>query len=169
MITYKKGNLLDSNCDIICHQVNCQGVMGAGIAKQLRDRYSGLYDSYKCLVDIEGKENCLGEVFFFQSASGRIIANMFSQFHYLPRNVVNTDYEAFRKCCRKIKNFVLEEVQKRNCLLEEIKIGFPYKIGCGLAGGDWNTVLNILKEEFVLDDDYLNTAGNCWNVEIWEL
>ena len=43
MIHYVKGNLLDSDCDYICHQVNCQGVMGSGIAKQIRERWPEVY------------------------------------------------------------------------------------------------------------------------------
>lgn len=27
-------------------------------------------------------------------------------------------------------------------------IGFPYKIGCGLAGGDWDVVSAIIEREF---------------------
>ena len=27
------------------------------------------------------------------------------------------------------------------------KVGFPYKIGCGLAGGDWDTIIRIIEEE----------------------
>lgn len=38
MVIYKKGNLLESNCDIICHQVNCKRVMRRGIAGQIRQR-----------------------------------------------------------------------------------------------------------------------------------
>jgi O-acetyl-ADP-ribose deacetylase (regulator of RNase III) len=49
MIHYVKGNLLDSNCDYICHQVNCQGVMGSGIARQIRERYPVVYLYYKML------------------------------------------------------------------------------------------------------------------------
>ena len=46
MIHYVKGNLLDSNCDYICHQVNCQGVMGSGIARQIRERWPEVYKDY---------------------------------------------------------------------------------------------------------------------------
>jgi hypothetical protein len=36
---YKNKSLLDLSPKIvICHQVNCQGVMGAGLAKQIRIR-----------------------------------------------------------------------------------------------------------------------------------
>ena len=41
------GNVLDSNADVIIHQVNCQGVMGSGVAKQVKDRYPVVYEMYK--------------------------------------------------------------------------------------------------------------------------
>ena len=44
MITYKNGDLLESNCNFICHQVNCQGVMGSGIAKQIRNLFPFVYE-----------------------------------------------------------------------------------------------------------------------------
>lgn len=37
-VRFYKGDLIeDANVDIVCHQTNCRGVMGAGIAKQTRD------------------------------------------------------------------------------------------------------------------------------------
>ena len=50
---YVKGNILDSDADAILHQVNCQGVMGAGLAKQIRGRYPNVYEKYKnaCVND----------------------------------------------------------------------------------------------------------------------
>lgn len=37
-IIHKDGNLLDAKTDVIAHQVNCQGVMGAGIALQIKNK-----------------------------------------------------------------------------------------------------------------------------------
>ena len=34
MVKERKGDLLRSDAAIIAHQVNCQGVMGAGVARQ---------------------------------------------------------------------------------------------------------------------------------------
>ena len=34
MIIDKIGDILHTEADVICHQVNCKGVMGAGLAKQ---------------------------------------------------------------------------------------------------------------------------------------
>jgi len=45
------------------------------------------------------------------------------------------DYDALRMCMRKINH----EFPGR-------KIGLP-KIGCGLAGGDWNIVQGIIEDE----------------------
>ena len=157
MITYKKGNLLDSKCDYIVHQVNCQGVMGSGIAKQIRDRWPHVYTEYKWFLDCSKniwKRPALGRLHAVYeqpdyAPNCRIIVNFFSQFHYLPRNVVNTDYDAFKRCCEELRIIVGNHT-------EQI-IGFPYKIGCGLAGGDWAVVSKIIEETF---QDY--------NVEIWE-
>ena len=33
-VVIKEGNVFDSDAKIICHQVNCQGVMGSGVAKE---------------------------------------------------------------------------------------------------------------------------------------
>lgn len=34
-----EGNLLDAPFQFIAHQVNCRGVMGAGLAKQIKQKY----------------------------------------------------------------------------------------------------------------------------------
>ena len=34
-----RGDILRSDTDIIVQQVNCQGVMGAGLAKQIASQY----------------------------------------------------------------------------------------------------------------------------------
>ena len=51
MVVYKECDIFDSGADIICHQVNCQGVMGSGLAKQIRERYPIVYEEYKKWCD----------------------------------------------------------------------------------------------------------------------
>ena len=43
------GNLLDSNADIIIHQVNCQGAMNSGVAKAIREKWPIVFDKYSKL------------------------------------------------------------------------------------------------------------------------
>lgn len=47
MITFHKGNILDSGADVICHQVNCQGAMNSGVAKAIREKWPVVYKAYR--------------------------------------------------------------------------------------------------------------------------
>lgn len=150
MITVKVGDLCDSSCDVICHQVNCQGVMGSGIAKEIRERFPTVYEKFRKSF-LEGK-NKLGNIDVVHVLGGHMtVVNMYSQNDYLPRGIRHTDYTAFKECINKIKQHFADSRTK-------ISVGFPYKIGCGLGGGDWNMILYIIENE--LKD---------WNIEIWKL
>ena len=50
-VKYYNGDLLESGCDYICHQVNCQGVMGSGIAKSIREKWPVVFEKYKVFLD----------------------------------------------------------------------------------------------------------------------
>lgn len=65
---------------------------------------------------------------------------------------MHTDYSAFEKCVSAIKLYA----EKYN-----YSVGFPYKIGCGLAGGDWEIVLKIIKKYFekLYDLPYMETLS----------
>jgi len=45
-VKFKNGNLLDAPELMKVHQVNCKGVMGGGIAKQIKERYPLVYKTY---------------------------------------------------------------------------------------------------------------------------
>lgn len=53
-IKFVNGNILTfperDEDTIICHQVNCKGVMGAGLAKQIRDKWPDVYDRYRLIA-----------------------------------------------------------------------------------------------------------------------
>lgn len=54
------GDVLNTDCWIIAHQVNCQGVMGGGLARQIKDRYPDAYINYR--EYIEDYKECNGTV-----------------------------------------------------------------------------------------------------------
>lgn len=161
MIEYKQGNLFLSNCKVFCHQTNCKGAMGRGIAASIRSLYPRAY--YDFLLRYQHGLAELGEIDFCccwdnEFKDDRFIVNMYAQDNYYPvnRGLVFTDYNAFRKCCKRLK-LEISRFWANNT--SKIKIGFPSHIGCGLAGGDWVIVKQILEEEF---------SGPNWSVEIWE-
>ena len=47
MVKVVYGNLLDSSAKYICHQVNCKGVMGSGVAKQIKEKWPSVFRRYK--------------------------------------------------------------------------------------------------------------------------
>jgi O-acetyl-ADP-ribose deacetylase (regulator of RNase III) len=55
-----KGNLLDAfdkgEVNVIGHIVNCQGVMGSGIAKSIKERYPQVFNEYRGQINIAKKE-----------------------------------------------------------------------------------------------------------------
>lgn len=49
-------NLLDVKSGILCHQVNCVGVMGAGIALQIKGKWPEVFKQYKDKCDLCSEE-----------------------------------------------------------------------------------------------------------------
>ena len=153
---YKNKSLLDLSPNIvICHQVNCQGVMGAGIAKQIRARWPEVYEDYKKTIEnakaqIAGLENppddiLLGAVACTTTVDGHRVASLFAQYDYGygPRRYTN--YEAFANC-----------LENLNILVPAyIPIAFPYKIGCGLGGGDWDIIQLMIRKILHHEDVYI--------------
>lgn len=147
-INIVNGNIFDTHCNIICHQVNCQGVMGHGIAKQVKEKYKGVFNEYKryCDAHADNRETMLGEALIVDVDYGaavldwlvnkerKYIANIFGQLTY--GTGLRTNYKALVLGLEVVANFAKEH---------NLSVAIPYKIGCGLAGGDWNKV-NILIE-----------------------
>lgn len=152
MIKYVNGDLFMSDADVICHQVNCQGVMGSGVAKQVREKYPTVFLYYKALCDndkrimrelaltnttllgkaqiVSKKDYYVGEVQDKQK-----IANLFAQENYGYDGKCYTDYDALRRALA----YVNEKFSGGT-------VAMPYLMGCHRGGGDWEIVLKIIEE-----------------------
>lgn len=144
MVKYVKGNLLDSDCDYICHQVNCQGRMASGIAKQIRERWPEVYEEYMAYCEYCKKHqlSMLGHnVDVPVDEYSKRVVNMFSQNSYGYDGRRYTSYDAFCDCLLDIRR-----------LVQGGTIGFPKNIGCGLGGGNWKVISALIEE--ILGKDY---------------
>lgn len=147
-IKYLKGNLLKAPQPLIAHQVNCQGVMGSGVAKAIKESFPVVYLSYrKKVLDFKVETGLdtgflLGDVQFVDLGD-QVYCNVFSQDNYMPRTECHTNYGAMEKAFRTMK----EEYPGKD-------LAIP-KIGCGLGGGDWNKVTEILGTVFDDRDVYV--------------
>ena len=144
-VTYKQttpemkvvdGDLFDAEADVIVHQVNCQGRMGSGVAKQVREKYPKVYTEYQAACSrFENKADLLGQVLYVKIPDGRTVANMFAQLNYGYDGKLYTNYAALDSCLRSInKKFAGK------------KVALPYKIGCDRGGADWGRVSNMINK-----------------------
>ena len=136
-IQYTKTNFMHMEETYIGHGTNCQGVMGAGVAKAIRSKYPEAYKEYKtlCNANADDKTQLLGTIHAVET-NGKVILNLFTQLGF--GHGIQIDYDAIRSCFR-ILNTKAKE-------LGITRIGFP-KIGAGLGGGNWETIATIIEEE----------------------
>ena len=142
MIKHIKCDIFESGADIICHQVNCRGVMGSGIAKQVRERYPWVYAHYKRLCNNNSPNVIIGSAQLVYINETQAICNCFGQLSYGSDGACYTSYGALDG----IFNYLKREFQGKNAV-----IAFPFLFGCARGGGNWSIVYNMIEDIF---DDY---------------
>jgi O-acetyl-ADP-ribose deacetylase (regulator of RNase III) len=125
MIYYTKGDIFDSKAQAIVNPVNCVGVMGAGLAKQFKNRcHRSMFFRYKTLCD-KG-ELRPGTLMYFQD-NDKMIVNFPtkddwrnpSKLKWIEDGLINF-----------VKNYKAVGIKS---------IAFP-PLGARLGGLDWNDV-----------------------------
>jgi ribosome-binding factor A len=101
---------------IIGHGVNCQGVMGSGVAWAIRNKFPKAYEEYKTLCDnTVDKRDLLGTVQLVQITDDLYIANMFTQFTFGGDGKKYASLQAVRDACyfleQKRRKLILERQQ----------------------------------------------------------
>ena len=136
MITIVEGDILKSPIsEVICHQTNCIGKFGSGVAGAIRRQYPGAYELYREYVGIRGM-GAMGTIQPIYMEDGRLICNMFAQASCGYDGKKYTDSLAFEECLYRIKDVFPSETV----------IAMPYMIGCGLGGGSWEEIYGILQK-----------------------
>ena len=154
-----EGNLItlakEGKFNVITHGCNCLSNMGAGIAPQMAKEFG--CDEFKMekLGPTIDKLGCIDyETLYWEDdkrwtkypdETGKwatiklTVVNSYTQFRYGSNHTDGVskplDYEALTMCMRKI-----------NYTFKGKHIGLP-KIGCGLAGGSWDIVKQIIQTE----------------------
>lgn len=114
MVKIKQGDILEANENIVVHQVNVQGIMGGGVARQLARYYTVLEKEYSefCKIYDNDYNKLKGKVFKIM-INGKFIMNMFSQ-----KENFDTDYEAMKIALEEIKEYA-------KCF--KLRIAMPYR------------------------------------------
>lgn len=135
---------LSGNFDVIGHCTNCFSIMGGGIAVPMAKTFG--CDKFKMEAkEFVGNIDKLGTIDYeFKNLFGikrLAVVNMYAQFGLggkfgNSKYGIPFDYDAFTKC--------LIEMNKA---FKGQHIGLPKFIGAGLAGGDWNIILQLIETE----------------------
>lgn len=140
MIKYIEGNLVtmakNGEFDIIIHGCNIWNTMGAGIALQIKKAFPEAYEAD--LKTTKGDPRKIGTytVGYIDLDDDKVLAviNAYTQKDFgLSGDMF--EYDSFRN----ILNDLI------GCIRDDVKIGMPL-IGCGLAGGNKERILDIIKE-----------------------
>jgi O-acetyl-ADP-ribose deacetylase (regulator of RNase III) len=139
MITkYIHGSILDTELGCIGHGVNCQNKMGSGVAKALFTKYPEIKKEYHEFCEMNKDSKLLGRAQFVMTSDGKIVYNMFTQDKYGYDGKKYVNYAAVVEIFTKLAKSSIT------------RIAIP-KIGCGLAGGNW-TFMEQLINDTVGDD-----------------
>jgi O-acetyl-ADP-ribose deacetylase (regulator of RNase III) len=163
MLETKTGDLLDSNQEYILHQCNCIAIKPHGLSASISSKFpwADPYSIRKSKIGTKSHDKNLSSRNYAikedrsSPASIRVftdpenkkikIISLFAQYgmgkpysYNNPKPGIPDSYELrqdwFYQC--------LEQV----AILEPKSIALPYKIGCGLAGGDWNIYEKIISD-----------------------
>jgi len=120
---------------VIAQQMNSLGIAGAGLAKLTFKQYPGAIYAYR------QARPAFGSCMIFQQASGPVLAFLVGQLGYgnMSRQ---TNYGALSSALFQLR----QTLDGRE--FNGLDTFFPYKIGCGLGGGDWDIVQELLEYYF---------------------
>lgn len=127
---------------VIMHQVNCQNVMGAGVAKAIYLKHPLVKQAFHDLAKKEPyntPSKRFGLVQPVRINEQLIVLNSFSQLYYgRNKNIKYTDENTLIKNLKKLDVYAKE----RN-----LPAYVPEKIGCNLANGNWNKIKDFIENE----------------------
>ena len=135
MIQHIKCDIFESGADFILHQVNCQGAMNSGIAKQVREKYPWVYEQYRDFCNEMAFP--LGSVQTVSINETQAIVNLFAQENFGYDGKCYTDYKSLEYGLDCVRN-----------MYDNKTIAIPYLMGCHRGGGDWNVVYKMIEEAF---------------------
>lgn len=162
MIKYVTADMLDFSVDMpdmIIHQTNCEGRMGGGVAKSIKEKFPQVYVEYLEFIAHKrfvGENNLLGQVF---ETNVRIGDNVVKFVDVFAQNSCSentslypdgrfTSYDALHDGLAAVmKSIVIPLWEKKK---RPLNIWMPAKIGCVKGGGNLAIVTAIIKSVFDL-------------------
>jgi O-acetyl-ADP-ribose deacetylase (regulator of RNase III) len=137
-VEYVSGDLFVNRykAQAFAHGCNCQGAMGAGVAKGFHERYPKMYEEYRRLCKAGPRQFNPGDSFLWKQAGRPCVFNLGTQ----------EDYRHRRASCEAIEK-ALETMKHQADETGIRSIAMP-KIGAGLGGLSWDEVRPVVERAF---------------------
>ena len=136
MITYVNGNILEFNGEAIINTVNCCGVMGAGLALQVKKKWPECFKAYQTAFN--NKQLSVGKMFVWHNIKAP------------PKYIINFPTKNYWGHKSKIEyiDTGLQDLVRQINQLNITSIAVP-PLGCGHGGLDWSVVRPMIEEALV--------------------
>ena len=164
MVKIISGNLLDSEDDYIVQQCCCTACKPHGLSSAIAAKYP-YANAYSLRTPVSrGKNTAKLEdraipgtcAIFGDGAENRYVACLFAQ--QSPGKPGKYDSFGVPDTREDREKYFRESLAKLSELIPaKCTIGFPYGIGCGLAGGNWQTYLHMISEWEKTNPGYIVT------------
>lgn len=128
-------DILTVSSGFICQQVNCEKVMGAGLAAQIKKKWPIVYTTYLSNKPVLGEYDL---VRVSGTMPGLYVANLYGQQGF-GTDKRQTNYGALSSALASMAHDLRFDIPH---------IYFPFEMGCGLGGGDWNIVSELIEFYF---------------------
>lgn len=139
MILWKTGNIFDSECQALVNPINCEGVMGKGLALEFKNRYPDMFKEYKLACKRQSIRYG-GDIWVWINhelfSETKIIINFATKEFW--RNSSKLEWIE-----RGLKNFI-----EKSSKLSLKNIAFP-KLGCANGRLDWETQVKPLMIKYL--------------------
>lgn len=144
MLIEMDGDIFENESGIIVHGCNSYGVMGAGVAKVVHDKFPFAYQKYKevCEREYVNREFLGGGVVFAPINGQLTIANAITQ--------INPGPDARPDLIRQSLRRVMIHARLHNQSVHSVKIG------CGIGGLDWDSDVRPIYEDLAREFSDVN-------------
>jgi len=144
-ITYVKGDAtapLGSDRKVIVHVCNDLGKWGKGFVLAISKRWKEPEKIYRAAYTNSSTPPALGDVQLVKVAEDILVANLIGQHGIKRKNTTSAPpirYDAVKQGLEKVACYALDY---------QASVHMP-RIGCGLAGGEWEKIVTIIEETLI--------------------
>jgi O-acetyl-ADP-ribose deacetylase (regulator of RNase III) len=139
MLQRIEGDILEIKDGIICHFCNKEGIMGAGLAAQIKLRFPEAYTTYK------EDTRCLGSFTIAQVSPNLCVVNIVTQ----DLKGKGTHYPAVMQALHQLSRNRSEYLKMfPKSLADATQVYFPEFVGCGLGKGNPDAIQAMIEHFF---------------------